>query len=392
MNVNQEQNKSLPGIAERGLSKESTKVMELEDKRELGRREAYADPKTRDLLRKLLLIGDNDGIIPVFSPSLGFVYQATDKPMSENETNSISMEFLENLVDLDILKKSFYDSVSVCPNCESTIITLHNRCPKCKSHNVDKTSLTEHIRCGHIDQRNRYKQDICPKCGERLFEGQYRNMGRWYVCQECGERIEHPEFDLICRKCNNKFTMKEARVVEIPKFSLNLNRKNEIRQNVAGLEDIKGLLVELGFSVEMPGLSIGQKSGIQHHFSLIAKAGGLNGQEIVIALDHAISESEVTSAPLILYVYKTSEVKVDVPIFVAKPKLNDTARKIAQGHGILLIEGSTGEQDVMNRIRIEIENRINRKIIINVPSDQQPENRPETASLFGRLKGIKKKI
>jgi predicted RNA-binding Zn-ribbon protein involved in translation (DUF1610 family) len=392
MSVNQEENKSLSGIMERALNKESIKIMELEDKRELGRREAFVDPKIRDLLRKLLLVGDKEGIIPVYVPSLGFVYQVTDNPTSENETNNISRDFLESLVELDILQKSFYDSVSVCPNCESTTITLHNRCPKCRSHNVEKTSLTEHIPCGYIDQRNRYKEDHCPKCGEQLFEGKYRNMGRWYVCQECGERFEHPEFDLICRKCNENFTMKEARVSEIPKFSLNLNRKNEIRQNVSGLEDIRTLLVEMGFSVEMPGLSIGQKSGIQHHFSLIAKAHTPSGQRIIIALDHAVSEAEVTSAPVILYVYKTSEVKVDIPIFVAKPKLNDTARKIAQGHDILLIEGSTGEREVINKIKMEIENRIKQKIMINEPLDQQIENKPETASLFDRLRGVKKKI
>lgn len=186
--------------------------------------------------------------------------------------------------------------------------------------------------------------------------------------------------------------MKEARVSEIPKFSLNLNRKNEIRQNVSGLEDIRTLLVEMGFSVEMPGLSIGQKSGIQHHFSLIAKAHTPIGQRIIIALDHAVSESEVTSAPVILYVYKTSEVRVDIPIFVAKPKLNDTARKIAQGHDILLIEGPTEEREVIDKIKMEIENRTKQKIMINEPLDQQLENKPETASLFERLRGVKKKI
>ena len=112
---------------------------------------------------------------------------------------------------------------------------MHNRCPKCRSHNVEKTSLTEHIPCGNIDQKEKYKDDRCPKCGEPLVEGQYRNMGRWYVCQECGERFEHPELDLVCRCCNKNFTLKEAQVVKIEKFLLNSNRKKEIRQNVASL-------------------------------------------------------------------------------------------------------------------------------------------------------------
>jgi pyridoxal biosynthesis lyase PdxS len=108
--------------------------------------------------------------------------------------------------------------------------------------------------------------------------------------------------------------------------------------------------MDLGFNIEIPGLTIGLKSGMQHHFSLIAKKQ-VGEQEIVIALDHAVSESEVQTSPLILYIYKISEVKVDVPIFIAIPQLNETARKIAEGNEILLIEGSTSDQEVIENIR-----------------------------------------
>ncbi|MGA3060421.1 MAG: hypothetical protein ABSD92_08635 [Candidatus Bathyarchaeia archaeon] len=368
-------------------------ALDLEDKIELERREAYIEPKARDLLRKLLQDGDKEEITPVYTPGLGFMYQITGGNASnKNETDTLSRECLENLAELNILQKRFFDSVSACPNCQSTMLTLHNRCPKCKSHHVDKTSLTEHIPCGYINQRDKYLKDRCPKCGELLVEGQYRNMGRWYVCQECGEKFENPEYDVICRSCNKNFTIKEAQVTDIPKFSLNLARKKEIRQNVASLEDIRTILNELGFSIEIPGLTIGQKSGMQHHFSLIAKKQ-ISGQEIVIALDHAVSETEVQTQPLILYVYKTSEVKVDIPMFVAIPGLSDTAKKIAQGNNILIVEGETEQDEVMDKVKSEIEARIeqiNQKII-NESKTQQPENKPETKSFFGKLIGTKKR-
>jgi predicted RNA-binding Zn-ribbon protein involved in translation (DUF1610 family) len=375
---------------------EAIKTMNLEDKIDLERREAYIEPQTRDFLRKLLQDGDKVEIIPIYTPGLGFEYRITGTTSNINETDKLSRNTLENLAQLGILQKTFYDSVSICPNCQSTMMTLHNRCPKCKSHNVEQTSLTEHIPCGYIDQRDKYIQDRCPKCGEPLVEGQYRNMGRWYICQECGEKFENPEFDLICRNCNKNFTIKEAQVTEIPKFSLNLTRKKEIRQNVTSLENIRILLTELGFSIEIPGLTIGQKSGMTHHFSLIAKKQ-INGKEIVIALDHAVSESEVQTSPLILYLYKTSEVKVDIPIFVAIPGLSETAKKIAQGHDILLIEGSTEQAKVIDKIKNEIEARINQINInqinqktINESINQQPENKPETTSFFSKLRGKKR--
>ena len=367
------------------ISKETIRSIDQEDKIDLERREAYIDPKTRDLLRKLLQDGDKEEIIPIYSPKSGFIYPLTGTQLTESEVGNIPREHLENLAELNILQKEFYDSVSVCPTCQSTILTLHNRCPRCKSHNVEKTSLTEHIPCGYIDQKSKYVQDRCPKCGEPLLEGQYRNMGRWYVCKDCGERFENPEFDVVCHNCNKNFAVKEAQLMEIPKFSLNLARKKEIRQNVASLENIRDLLVELGFNVEIPGLAVGQKSGMQHHFSLIAKKQ-VGDQEILIALDHAVSESEVSSSPLILYIYKASEVTIDIPIFVAMPKLNETAKKIAQGHGILLIEGSTDEKDTIEKIRKDIELKIELKLAEFETAKQKSESKPEAKTFMGRFK------
>jgi len=372
--------------------KEAINAIDAEGKIELERREAYIKPETRDLLRCLLEDGDNTEILPLYSPGLGFVYQLSCSTSVKDEAGHLSIDCLDNLAQLDILKKSFFDSVSTCPNCESTILTLHNRCPNCKSHNVEKTSLTEHIPCGYIDQRDKYIKDRCPKCGEPLIEGQYRNMGRWYVCQECNEKFENPEFDLICRNCNKNFTIKQAQVTVVPKFSLNLNRKKEIRQNVASLESIRAILIDLDFKVEIPGFATGLKSGMQHHFSLLAKKE-INGQEVIVALDHAVSESEVQASPLILYIYKTSELKVDIPIFIAIPKMNETAKKIAQGNDIFLIEGSTEGEEEMQKIKLEIQKRIeliNQKTIdSNVLADVHLKTKPETKSFFGKLIGKK---
>ena len=367
-------------------NKEPIKTLDAEDKIELERREAYIEPYTRDLLREILGNFDKEEITPRYVHGEGFVYQTTNSASGGSQGIIISKDLLENLARLDILKKAFYDSVSVCPNCESTTITLHNRCPKCKSHDVEKTSLTEHIPCGYINQRDKYVDNRCPRCGEFLVESQYRNMGRWYVCQECGEKFENPESDIVCRNCTKSFSVKEAKTVDIPKFSLNLQRKKEIRQNVASLENIQNLLTHLGFSIEIPGLVIGQKSGLQHHFSLIAKKI-VNGQEKVIALDHSVSESEVPTSPLILYLYKISEVKVDVPIFVAMPQLNDTARKIAQGHNILLIEGSTDEKVVMAKIKSEIERSLESKPQDNSLNNQPKESKPQKKTFMDKFMG-----
>ena len=106
-----------------------------------------------------------------------------------------------------------------------------------------------------------------------------------------------------------------------------------------------------------------------------------------------MSESEVQASPLILYIYKTSELKVDIPIFIAIPKMNETAKKIAQGNDIFLIEGSTEGEEEMQKIKLEIQKRIeliNQKTIdSNVLADVHLKTKPETKSFFGKLIGKK---
>jgi len=51
--------------------KEAINAIDVEDKIELERREAYIEPETRDLLRKLLQDGDKKEIIPFYTPGSG---------------------------------------------------------------------------------------------------------------------------------------------------------------------------------------------------------------------------------------------------------------------------------------------------------------------------------
>ena len=171
---------------------------------------------------------------------------------------------------------------------------------------------------------------------------------------------------------------------------MNQKRKKEIRQNVASLESIRALLVDLGFAVDIPGFAKGEKSGMQHHFSLIGKKE-VKGHEINIALDHAVSESEVSPSPLILYIYKTSEVKVDVPIFVAMPELNETAKKIAQGHEILVVEGSIDEQPVIDKIKADIENRIETKLLEYEAKEKMKTQKTSFTDKLGKLTKLNRK-
>ena len=330
---------------------------DIEDEIQLERREAYIETETQKLLRELLQDEAQEEIIPFYDPANGFVYKSVEPILEETTDNKNAPEFLERLARLGILKKIFHDSVSACPSCGSTTLTLHTSCTKCKSHHISKTSLTEHIPCGYIGEREKYINEKCPKCGLRLDETPYADMGRWYVCKSCGEKFEHPQFEGICRSCDTIFLIENANLKEISKYKLNDERKKEVRQNVASLDCLVKLLTDLEFEVQTPGYAVGEKSGIRHHFSLLARKQ-IENRPNLIALDMVVGETEIQASPLILYIYKTSEVTVDLPVFVAIPRFSATAHRIAQGHNILLIEGSAEEPDNIARIKAEIQSRL----------------------------------
>ena len=320
---------------------------------ELQRMAAYIERPTQKLLRHLLETKPAE-ITPTYDLTSGFRYADVEALLIEKTKDHKSPEtFLDHLYQLDILEKQFFDTVSVCPYCQSPIITLHNHCPKCTSRHITKTSLTEHIPCGNIDEREHYLHNTCPKCERPLVPGQYRDMGRWYVCRACHERFETPQLDLICRKCGNEFTMQDALIQPISQYALNPKRESEIQQNVTSLESIYALLLDLGFEVEMPGLIIGEKSGIQHYFSLIAT----NADNKNIVIEHRVNEPEVTASQLILYLYKLSEIQADLPIFVAIPQLSTTAKQIAEGYQIMVIEGIPTDRDQLTMLKQLINER-----------------------------------
>jgi hypothetical protein len=320
--------------------------------------EAYIERPTQQLLRHLLGTTPAE-ITPTYHLASGFRYTDVETILTDNaRPDKTSETLLEHLYLLDILEKQFFDTVSVCPYCHSPIITLHNHCPKCTSRHIAKTSLTEHIPCGNIDEREHYLQNTCPKCEQRLIPGHYRDMGRWYICRACNERFETPQLDLICRKCGNEFTMQEALIQTISKYTLNPKRENEIRQNITSLESIYALLLDFGFEVEMPGSILGEKSGIRHYFSLIAT----NANKETIVIDHQVNEPNVTASQLILYLYKLSEIQADLPIFVAIPQLSTTAKQIAEGYQILVIEGTPTTDDQLTMLKQLINQRFTPKI------------------------------
>lgn len=177
-------------------------------------------------------------------------------------------------------------------------------------------------------------------------------------CPKCHSSLVEPDnLDLICRRCGNKFTVQTPFIREISKYYFNSSREKDSSLNVISLESVGSVLVNLGFTVMMPASMVGEKSGIEHVFSLIARKDS-EDRRYTVAVDYAVGDMEVGVSPLIHYTYKISDVRVDLPVFVAVPRLSEIAKRIAQGCNILVAEEVLQGKEQLAMLHNEIQTRL----------------------------------
>ena len=96
-------------------------------------------------------------VAPKIDISSGKITYPLLTEINESEDN---IEFLEKLSvsSSDVLEKTVYEKFLVCPqHPESLSVNVRLYCPHCKSMNIEKLHLFEHIKCGHISEKQSFK-------------------------------------------------------------------------------------------------------------------------------------------------------------------------------------------------------------------------------------------
>ena len=142
--------------------------------------ELNQDRNSQVLLGKFLS-GEIKTLQPTYDSQMGYRY-----PIVEEIVGDASQvePFLEKLSDSGVLDRALYDKIILCPKCSSPNISFRYCCPFCKSFDIQKSSLVEHIKCGYMDLEANFRQGdryICPKCHEemRKIDVDYRKAGVW---------------------------------------------------------------------------------------------------------------------------------------------------------------------------------------------------------------------
>jgi hypothetical protein len=311
------------------------------------RLELYKDRNTQVFLNKFLS-GEISELDPVFDPKLGYRYPTVEAIVGD----ALSAEsFLNRLHEAGILERRLYDKVFYCQKCGSASISIHYCCPYCKSYDIQRSALIEHVKCGYMDIEENFKKGnklVCPKCHEELrkLDIDYRKAGMWCTCKDCSKSFDIPVTAHFCRDCYANFTFEETIIKDAYTYSLKEEAKEEVAIGWVVIAPIRDFLVENGFEVESPAFIKG-KSGANHMFDILAYKGKEEATRKVTVIDLATSaENAVSEQPVIALFAKIYDVSPEKAYLIAIPKMSENGKKMAELYSIKLIEAKNQKEAI----------------------------------------------
>jgi hypothetical protein len=308
-------------------------------------RELYRDRDVQLLLSKLLS-GEIKTLEPVYDSEVGYRY-----PMVENIVGEASQvePFLNKLYEAGVLERKLYDKIIFCPKCDSADVSTRYCCPSCKSFNIQKSSLIEHVKCGYMDVEDKFCEGdllVCPKCHEELTKADvdYYKAGIWCTCQDCGKSFDVPVPAHFCRNCHETSNFEEVTIKDVYSYTLKEKVTAESSLNWLLVASIREFLMKEGLTVESPGLIKG-KSGANHSFDIIAFQE--DNLQKVIVVDLAMSTGNIVSEqPVIALFAKIFDVSPERAYLIAIPRLSENGKKMAELYKIRAIEAKNPEEAV----------------------------------------------
>lgn len=233
--------------------------------------EYYKDPDVETFMTSVL--EKVESVKPVFDLEQGYRYPHVEHAIKSDSDKTNA--FLENLVQAEILDKHLHDMELRCPTCSSPNISVNYVCPKCISSHIRKTILLEHNICGYIGTVINFGEPLlCPRCGQQIKEGEYRDAGSIYECANCNQQIETPFIDHGCRKCGLKFSFENA--LYQPKYAYSPTKltRVEMNQGIVYLGQVVSVFDEQGF-IRESNTKVQGESGTEHVFDIAFTGFGL---------------------------------------------------------------------------------------------------------------------
>jgi len=149
--------------------------------------------------------------------SLTLIKQLVNGDETQIESYIKDLESKNKLTKLDDKKEMS------CNQCDSVKVIQIFYCPSCKRNDFKVARIIEHFKCGNFSQESEYVNDKCPKCKKDIqaLGVDYRILKDRYICNKCSEIFQELDSSFLCLKCENKFSLPDARWVTSSFFKVN---------------------------------------------------------------------------------------------------------------------------------------------------------------------------
>lgn len=320
------------------------------------RTDYYKLPEVEALF--LDILEKKEKVDPAFDLKIGYRYPDVEEAIKFDVPKAIGL--MEQLYNAGILDREVHDMELRCPYCGSSNVSVYYLCPNCESLRIKKTMLLEHMTCGYMGPVVSLGEPlICPKCGKRIAEGEYRNVGSIYECEECNQQIDTPYVNHWCRDCDKKFNFDNS--IYQPAYSYFPRElvKKDMENGILYLSKIAEVFKELGLA-RVADTRTDSKSGFKEVFDTAFEGNGVK-----IFLDLLYSETPITEFELIKEYGKIINVEKNVFV-VAVPGLDQRAAVIVKSYNMNLVEAAKPLEALMKLKAMLIEKLPKMKVEIKV--------------------------
>jgi len=305
-----------------------------------GRQRLLTDPKTRELLRRLIMEGTpltphvgQDGLIH---------YVRAEEVIGDTRATEA---WIEEMAKDGILKKGAYKELVTCPTHLRADPQIQLECAKCKSRKMRKTTLVEHLYCGYIDADSKFDQGgflVCPNCKRPIHRAdELRSSGGWYECQNCLTKTSIPKVVFSCRG-GDEFSATDLRLAPVYDYAVEESVVAQLKNALILAPALVELLSSEGYDVSSPATLAG-RSGTSHTVDVYGKKGAdPSGETRDVAIQIAVDAIAVEPSAVISFFAKTYDLKPKLAILITIPSASEAARQINAGYGITLVEDADG--------------------------------------------------
>ncbi|MFW6111329.1 MAG: hypothetical protein ACOC6H_04755 [Thermoproteota archaeon] len=275
-------------------------------------------------------------------------------------TRTVVNSTLQKLHRMEILIVSQVDkNVVMCPECGVHRHMVHLSCPSCKSYNLEKGKMIEHLPCGHLDLEAEFRRGdrfICPKCEKPLkaIGVDYRRQDSLYKCVDCELITPQPEEEYTCSN-QHTFQKEELKVEHISTYRINPSQQEVVNQHLIDFKPVLEEAIDLGWQGEVAPHIPGE-SGTKHRFafSLWRQDRDETGEKRPkwVAELSTSQEETVDEERVLAFHAKALDVGSPDKILMVMPKLSESAKNLANSYRMKVVEAEEPEKLIEDTLKV----------------------------------------